>query len=71
MQDARLYTKIMKHLEKKTGTGFWEYRTLNMVHPQLAQTIQDIINRSNGIADSHKLNLHKRYLPRRLWNYYL
>ena len=68
MQDARLYAKIMKHLEEKTGTGFWDFRTLNMVHPQLALYINKILVDVVGESFTNKI-IQNHYIPRRLWNY--
>jgi hypothetical protein len=61
MTDARLYAKIMRHLET-TSTGFWDFRTLNYTHPQLAGYVGVILKTVAGVEDPWK-----HYLPRRLW----
>ena len=64
MTNARLYAKIMRHLEKRTGTGLRDFRTLRMCHPQLAEYLETIASAVTGIVD-----LSNHYMPRRLWDY--
>lgn len=64
MSNARLYEKIMRHLETNSGTGFWDFPTLNLSHPQLATCLEQCV-----IAVIGNIDLHKHYMPRRLWDY--
>ena len=69
MTDARLYAKIMRHLEDTTGTGSWDFRTMRSAHPQLAKVLEVLISNADGISSHDKTMLHKRYVPSRLWAY--
>ena len=60
MSNARLYTKIMRHL----GNEFWDFRTLKFCHPHLAMILGQLVVDVIGNVD-----LHKHYMPRTLWNY--
>ena len=68
MSNKRLYAKIMRHLEQTSGTSFWDFRTLNLSHPQLAAILYRILTKelssfmSGAIVGNH-------YLPRTLWSY--
>lgn len=64
MSNARLYAKIMRHLEETTGTGSWDFRTLNLTHPQLATCIGQLV-----IAVTGNVDLRNHCAPRRLWGY--
>jgi len=66
MNNKRLYTKIMQHLEKY-GTGFWDFKTLEILHPKLALALKQIIIDA-GILDSNA-DFNNYYIPRRLWHY--
>jgi hypothetical protein len=68
MSNARLYAKIMRHLEETTGTGFWDFRTLNLTHPQLADCLYRILLQVIGNSLSNNVILN-HYVPRRLWGY--
>ena len=64
MSNARLYAKIMRHLENTTSTGFWDFRTLNLSRPQLATCLEQLV-----IAVIGNIDLRKHYMPRRLWKF--
>lgn len=73
MTDARLYAKIMRHLEKATGTGFWDFRTLNQTHPQIADCLYRVLLRAigNSLRDGRYSDtvILNHYVPRRIWTY--
>ena len=64
--NARLYARIMKHLEKTTGTSSWDFRTLNQAHPQLAGYLFGILANVMGDKASDIVILN-HYAPSRLW----
>jgi len=68
MGNARLYAKIMRHMENTTGTGFWDFRTLNLSHPQLANKLYRILADVVGKTFSDTI-IRNHYMPRRLWGY--
>ena len=78
MSDARLYAKIMNHLEITTGIGFWDFRTLNRCYPQLATQLARILvdtvntNHADTCMRRYKFSeliMNNHYVPRRLWSY--
>ena len=65
----RIYAKIMQHLERRTGVGFWDYRTLRLSHPQLAEMVFEILRFMLATSDYEAYAIVNRgYLPRRIWN---
>jgi hypothetical protein len=64
--DKRTYAKIMRHLERRTGAGLWDFRTLYMTHPRLADALHEILI-AEGIVDADVV-IQKHYVPRRIWN---
>ena len=68
MNNARLYAKIMQHLEETIGTISWDFRTLNLTHPQLAIYLYRYwLEVTDTSLDDVEIFNH--YMPRRLWNY--
>jgi hypothetical protein len=71
MTDARLYAKIMRHLETTTGTGHWDWPTINLTHPQLAAHLYRMLLAvipAHTIAGGDRRPMASNYyLPRRLW----
>jgi len=70
MSNARLYAKIMRHLETTTGTGLWDFRTLALTHPQLADHIYRILADVGDSVVGQTLSdrvILNHYVPRRLW----
>ena len=39
MNNQSLYKKIMNHINKRTNCSTWDWRTLNISYPHLAQQI--------------------------------
>ena len=39
MNNKRLYKKIMDHINKRSNCSIWDFRTLNICYPHLAQQI--------------------------------
>ena len=64
--NKRIYAKIMRYLERITGTGFWDFRTLNMTHPQLANALDEILIVEGMNGD---VVIQRHYVPRRIWNW--
>jgi hypothetical protein len=69
MSNARLYAKIMQHLESNTGSQLWDFRTMEIVHPYIATVLQGIIANCDSISSYDKNMIRNRYMPRRLWGY--
>ena len=69
--NKRIYAKIMRYLERITGTGFWDFRTLHMTHPQLAIALHKILI-AEGMHFLAKCSadegIQRHYVPRRIWN---
>ena len=61
----RLYAKIMRNLDRRTGSGVWDYRTLRICHPQIASALGEILV-AEGLVTWGNLPMH--YLPRRIGN---
>ena len=64
--NKRIYAKIMRYLERITGTGFWDFRTLHMTHPQLANALHEILIVEGMSAD---VEIQRHDMPRRIWNW--
>jgi hypothetical protein len=69
MNDARLYAKIMSHMERRTGTTSWDFRTLRQSSPHLSAELERIVVDCEGVPASCKADLGKHYVPYRVWDY--
>jgi len=75
ISNPRMYAKIMRHIEKRSGTGFWDFRTLNLTHPHLAEHLfnalgdhlQDILGDQYD-PNNFGVSVSRYYVPRRIWN---
>jgi hypothetical protein len=65
--NRRIYDKKMRALERRTGTGFWDFRTLRMTYPRLADVLHGILI-AEGIVDADVV-IQKHYVPRRICNW--
>jgi hypothetical protein len=65
MDNRRIYDEKMSDLERRTGSSKqWDFRTLYMTHPRLADALHGILI-AEGIVDAGVV-IQKHYVPRRI-----
>ena len=65
MNNKRIYAKKMKGLERSTGSSKqWDFRTLRMTYPQLADVLHEILI-AEGIV-SVAVEIQNHYVPHRI-----
>ena len=64
MSNQSMYDATMRYIEHRSGTGFWDFRTLYMTYPWLADVLHEILI-AEGIVDADVV-IQKHYVPRRI-----
>jgi hypothetical protein len=65
--NRRIYDEKMSALERSTGSKQWDFRTLYMTYPWLADVLHGILI-AEGIVDADVV-IQKHYVPRRICNW--
>ena len=60
MNNKRLYKKIMNHIYKRTNCSTWDFRTLNMSYPHLAEHIFILLQ--NHYKNYYALNTNNQII---------
>ena len=61
--NTRIYLKIVNHLRDKGGASAWDFRTLNLVYPQLCAKLIEILQHEQGFT---REQLMKNYVPMKI-----
>ena len=67
-ETARMYAKIMAHLENETGCSSWDFRTLNLSRPKTSGVLWALLGNvlaAEMVSDVVMLN---HYVPSRIWS---
>ena len=66
MNNQRLYKKIMDHINKRTNCSTWDFRTLNICYPHLAQQILILLKNYYGHKYSYS-DIKNSYIPQNIF----
>ena len=68
--NARLYAKVMRHVEQSSGGSSWDFRTLSISRPKPAELLFKILTAALGddsrVAD---MVMYNHYVPNRIWDW--
>jgi len=68
--NARLYAKVMRHVEQSSGGSSWDFRTLSISRPKTAELLFKILTDELGddsrVAD---MVMYNHYVPNRIWDW--
>ena len=64
MSNQSMYDATMRYIEHRSGTGFWDFRTLYMTYPRQAEILHGILI-AECIVDAD-VEIQRHYVPRRI-----